>query len=83
MHDAIGIVVSAAFVAIGLLMLLWPATYFRWVHSSKVESYAPWLVRSWDVDHARSQVKIIGIALGLFGIAAAALWVFILWLQRP
>ena len=76
-----GVVVSAAIVAMGLLMALWPATYFRWVRWLKVESYAPWLHRRWDLDHARWQVKILGIAFTLFGITAVVLWVFINYFQ--
>ena len=75
----LGIVVSAGFVAMGLLMLLWPATYFRWVRSS---THAPWLVRRWEVHRVR-EAKIVGIALVLFGITAVALWVYIFWFQRP
>jgi hypothetical protein len=77
----LGVVVSAAFVAMGLLMALWPATYFKWVRGSKVESYAPWLYRRSDLDHARWQVKILGIAFALFGITAVVLWVFIYYFQ--
>jgi hypothetical protein len=46
-----------------------------------VESYAPWLYRRWDLDHARWQVKILGIAFALFGITAVVLWVFIYYFQ--
>ena len=77
----LGVVLSAAFVATGLLMVLWPATYFRWVRWSKVECYLPWLVRRWDLDQARWQVKVVGIGFVLFGITAVALWVFIWWFQ--
>jgi hypothetical protein len=77
----LGIVVSAAFVAMGVLMAVWPATYFRWVRWSRVECYAPWLVRRWDLDHTRWQAKVVGIGFVLFGITAAALWIFIWWFQ--
>jgi hypothetical protein len=77
----LGVVVSAAFVAMGLLMALWPGTYLRWVRWSKVESYAPWLVRARDPDHSGWQIKIIGIALALLGITAVVLWVYIRWFQ--
>jgi len=73
--------VSAAFVAMGLLMALWPATYLRWVRWSKVECYAPWLARRRDLDHAGRQIKILGIAFAFFGITAVALWVYIHWFQ--
>jgi hypothetical protein len=39
------------------------------------------LYRRSDLDHARWQVKILGIAFALFGITAVVLWVFIYYFQ--
>ena len=77
------IVMSAAFLALGLLIAFWPATYLRWVRWSKVEHYAPWVVRGFDFKrgHYGWQVRIVGIAFALFGITAAILTVWICWFQ--
>ena len=80
-HFLLEIVVAVGFVGVGLLMAVWPAAYLRWVRWSKVESYAPWLLRRWDVDHGRWQIKTVGIAAALFGLTAAMLAVFIHWFQ--
>jgi len=73
------VVLSAAFLAVGLLIAFWPATYLQWVRWSKVEYYAPWLVRGWDVNSWRC--RIVGIWLALFGVIAAILTVYICWFQ--
>jgi hypothetical protein len=77
-----GIVVSAAFLAVGLLMAFWPATYLRWARWS-VENCAPWLVRGWDVNHSQYRwgFRMVGIWLALFGITAAVLCIWIPWFQ--
>jgi hypothetical protein len=78
------LVVGAAFVALGLIMLFWPGTYFRWVHWSKVEAYAPrWMVRGWYGDRAPYplRVRIGGIVFALFGIVAIVLIIYIFWFQ--
>lgn len=73
------IFVSAVFVAIGLLIAFWPATYLRWIHWSNVESYAPWLGRGLDVYSWRS--RMVGIAMALFGVVAAILTIYVCWFQ--
>ena len=77
------IVLSAAFLAVGLLILCWPGTYLRWVHWSKVGGYAPWLVRGWDVNHPPYpwRVRILGVPFVLFGITAVVLSIWIRWFQ--
>ena len=77
------IILSAAFLAVGLLILFWPATYLRWVHWSRVANYAPWLVRGWDVKHPPYpwRVRIVGLPIMLFGITAVVLSVWIQWFQ--
>src|SRR5208283_1799116 len=57
------ITLSAAFLAVGLIIAFWPATYLRWVRWSRVEHYAPWLVRGWGVSrgHHGWRVRIVGI----------------------
>jgi hypothetical protein len=70
------IIVSAGFVAIGLLIAFWPATYARWVHWSNVAS---WLVRGLDFYSWRS--RMVGIWMALFGVAFAVLSVWIAWFQ--
>jgi hypothetical protein len=75
----VGIVLSAAFLAVGLLIAFWPATYLRWIRWSNVDRYPRWLVGSLDVYSWRS--RIVGIGLGLFGVAAAILTVWISWFQ--
>jgi hypothetical protein len=69
-----GIVVSAAFLAVGLLMAFWPATYLRWARWS-VENCAPWLVRGWDVNHSQYRwgFRMVG--------TAAVLCIWIPWFQ--
>ena len=75
------IVLSVAFVVIGLLIAFWPATYLRWVRWSKVESYAPWVFRGWDHGHDGWLFRIVGIGMALFGVTAAILTVWIYWFQ--
>ena len=72
-------VMSGAFVAVGVLIAFWPATYLRWLRWSKVERYASWLVRGLDVYSWR--FWIVGIWLALFGIIAAVMVVRIHWFQ--
>ena len=50
------------------LVLAWPI--LEMVCWSKVENYAPWLVRGWDVNHPHNpwRVRILGVRLVLFGI---------------
>jgi len=76
-----GIVLYAAFLAVGLLMAFWPATYLRWVHWSRVENYAPWLVRESDVNrpHYRWGLRIVGIGMALFGVTTAVMAAWIPW----
>ena len=75
------IVLSAAFLAVGLLIAFWPATYLRWVRWSKVEYYAPWVVRGWGASHHSWRFRIVGIGMALFGVTAATLTVWIRWFQ--
>ena len=83
MFGFFGIVPSVAFLAVGPLIAFWLATYLRWVRWSKVENYAPWLVRGWDVNHPKYRwgFRIVGIGLALFGVTAAILTVWIHWIQ--
>jgi len=73
------IVLSAAFLAVGLLIAFWPAAYSRWVRWSNVGNYAPWFFRRWDVYSWR--YRIVGLWLALFGVIAATLTVYICWFQ--
>jgi hypothetical protein len=73
------IAVSAAFLAVGLLIAFWPATYLRWVRWSNVEIYAPWVVRGLDVHSWRFRAG--GILMALFGVIFAILTVYICWFQ--
>ncbi len=77
------VVLSATFLAVGLLIAFWPATYLQWVRWSKVEYYAPWLIRGWDVNHGHYglRFRIVGIGMALFGVTAAILTVWIHWFQ--
>jgi hypothetical protein len=77
------IVLSAAFMAVGVIIAFRPATYSRWIRWSKAESYAPWLVHEWGVNHERYgwRVRIVGIAMSLFGFTALILTVWICWFQ--
>jgi hypothetical protein len=70
---------SAAFLAVGLLIAFWPATYLQWVRWSNVESYAPWVTRGLDV--YRWRFRIVGIGFALFGITTAIATVWIHWFQ--
>jgi len=81
MFGFFGIVMSVAFLAVGLLIAFWPATYSRWVHWSKVESYAPWLVRDVDQRVYHWTFRIAGILLALFGVTVGILTVWISWFQ--
>jgi hypothetical protein len=76
---SVAIVLSAAFVAVGLLIAFWPATYARWVRWSDVERYVPWFFRGWNAYAWRS--RIVGIGMALFGVIFAILTVYICWLQ--
>ncbi len=79
------IILSAAFLAGGLLIVLRPGTYLQWerrVRWSKMEEYAPWVVRGWDDPIRRgSQLKVFGFAMVLFGVTAAVLTVWIYCFQ--
>jgi hypothetical protein len=77
------ILLSAAFLAVGLLILFWPGTYLRWVRWSKVGDYGPWKIRGWDVDHPPYpwRVRILGVPCVLFGITAAVLTIWIHYFQ--
>ena len=77
------IVLSAAFLAVGLLILFWPDTYLRWVRWSKVGDNAPWLVRGWDVNHPPLplRIRIAGVGSVLLGISAIVLSIWIYWFQ--
>jgi hypothetical protein len=71
------IALSASFLAVGLLIAFWPATYLRWVRWSNVENYAPWLLRGWD----GWRLRIVGFGMALFGVTAAILTLWIHWFQ--
>jgi len=81
MFGLLGIVVSVAFFAVGLLIAFWPATYLRWVHWSKVECYAPWLVGEANQRMYHWKFRIVGIWLAVFGVTAGILTVWISWFQ--
>jgi hypothetical protein len=72
-------VLSTAFLAVGLLIAFWPATYSRWVRWSNVEHYAPWFFRGSDIYSWRS--RLVGIWMAVFGVVAAILTVYICWFQ--
>src|ERR1700683_4557534 len=76
-------VLSAAFVALGLLILFWPNTYLRWVRWSKGKDNAPWWFRGWDVNHLPLPwgIRIFGVVSVLFGITFAVLSIWIHWFQ--
>jgi len=73
------IVISTAFLAVGLLIAFRPAMYLRWVRWSNVEHYAPWVARGLDVHSWR--FRVVGLWLALFGVIAASLTVWIHWFQ--
>jgi len=75
------IVLSAGFLALGLLILFWTGTYLKWVRWSKVGDNAPWLVRGWDVNHPPYpwRIRILGVPCVLFGITFAVLSIWIHW----
>lgn len=79
MFGFLEIVMSVAFLAVGLLIAFWPATYLQWVRWSNVEHYAPWVGRGLDVYSWR--VRIVGIVMALFGVTSAILTVWIQWFQ--
>ena len=72
-------VLSAAFIAVGLLIAFWPTTYLRWVRWSNVDQYAPSFFRGFDVRNWRS--RVVGIWMALFGVIAAILTIYICWFQ--
>jgi hypothetical protein len=72
-------VLSAGFMAVGLLIAFWPTTYLQWTRWSNVEHYAPWFFRDGDAHGWRS--KIVGIWMVVFGVIFAILSVYICWFQ--
>jgi hypothetical protein len=79
----LSLVICGGFVAIGLLIAVWPATYSRWVRWSNANRRSAWLRRGWDPDQDRYgwQHRQLGIVFVLFGILAFALNVWIVWFQ--
>jgi hypothetical protein len=69
------IVLSAAFLVVGLLIAFSPAAYLRWLRRSNVDYYAPWL-RRWGVNRGHRPF-IVGIGMALFGVISAILTVWI------
>ena len=69
---------SAAFVALGLLMIFWPDVYLRWVRWANVKQYAAWLhepdVHSWSS-------RMLGVMFAMFGVFLAVVSVYILFFQ--
>ncbi len=79
----LSIVVSAGFVAVGLIIAVWPATYMRWLRWSKVDRYPRWVLRGWDLSQDRYgwRFKMLGIVCALFGVIAAVVHIRIYWFQ--
>jgi hypothetical protein len=77
------ITLSIGFVAVGMLIVFWPTAYLRWIHWSKVEDYAPWLVRGWGITdgHYGWRVRIVGLGMALFGVTFAVLSIWACWFQ--
>jgi hypothetical protein len=75
----VAMAMSAAWVALGLLMTFWPDVYLRWVRWANVERYAPWLHPEPDVHSWPS--KMLGVMFALFGVFVAVMSVYILWFQ--
>ena len=46
---SLSMVVSAGFVAMGLIIAFWPAAYMRWLRWSNVDRYPRWVLRGWDL----------------------------------
>jgi hypothetical protein len=80
---SLSMVVSSGFVALGLIIAFWPATYMRWLRWSNVHRYAPWALRDWDLsqDHHGWRSRALGIVFALFGVIAAVLNIWIYWFQ--
>jgi hypothetical protein len=79
----LSMVVSAGFVAVGLVIAFWPATYMRWLRWSNVHRYAPWVLREWDLkqDQYGRRFRKLGILFAVFGVIAVVLNVWIYWFQ--
>ena len=79
----LSLVVSAGFVAVGLIIAFWPATYMRWLRWSHVDRYQRWELRGWDLsqDQYGWRFRMLGIVFALFGVIAAVLNIWIYWFQ--
>jgi len=79
----LSMVVPAGFVAVGLIIAFWPATYMRWLRWSNVERYAPWVIRGWDLsrDQYGWRFRTLGIMFAVFGVLVAVLNIWIYWFQ--
>jgi hypothetical protein len=75
----VAMAMSAAWVALGLVMIFRPDLYLRWVRWSNVERYAPWLHTKTDVYSWPS--RLLGVWFALFGVFVAVVSVYILWFQ--
>jgi hypothetical protein len=76
------IIVAGGFVAMGLLIAFWPASYERWIRWSTA-SYPPWLARALRVDHNYYswRHRMLGIWFVLFGVTFIVLGVRVYWFQ--
>ena len=74
--------VAGGFVALGLLIAFWPASYERWVRWS-TKSHPPWLALLLRVDYNyRSwRYRMLGIWFALFGVTFIILGVRVYWFQ--
>jgi hypothetical protein len=77
------IALATACLAIGLLMVFWPSIYVQWIRWSRLEDYAPWLVRGLDDDPREYGLRFRrpGIAFALCGVVSIGLIVWIRWFQ--
>jgi hypothetical protein len=76
------ILLSLAFLAVGVVIAFYPHTYSRWLRRSRAEHYLRYLpstFREFDVFSWR--FRIVGIWLALFGLIFAAATVWICWIQ--
>jgi hypothetical protein len=79
----LSMLVSAGFVAVGLIIAFWPATYMRWLRWSNVDRYPRWLLPGSDLGQSQygRQFRKLGIVFALFGAIATALNIWIYWFQ--
>jgi hypothetical protein len=80
----LSMVVSTGFVAVGLIIAFWPATYMRWLRWSKVDRYPPWVLCGWDLskDQDGWRFRMLGIMFAVFGVIVAVRSIWIYWFQQ-